>query len=146
MANQTNIQEDVVIWGKQFITRMEVRGYELDSFGHVNNAVYLNYLEQARWELVKEVGLLAEMKEKSLFAVVTSLTIKYIRELKLFDNIEIISKFTVARAPFLTFKHEILIAGFGKKACTAKVDLLLIDDQKIAHDCPNDILKRLMGS
>ena len=29
-------------------TRFEfnVRGYELDSFGHVNNAVYLNYLEQ----------------------------------------------------------------------------------------------------
>ena len=37
-------------------TRFEfnVRGYELDSFGHVNNAVYLNYLEQARWEMFLE--------------------------------------------------------------------------------------------
>ena len=29
---------------------VEVRSYELDSYNHVNNAVYLNYLEYARME------------------------------------------------------------------------------------------------
>jgi acyl-CoA thioester hydrolase len=33
-----------------------VRTYECDSYGHVNNANYLNYLEFARYELLKDVG------------------------------------------------------------------------------------------
>ena len=35
---------------------LQVRTYECDSYGHVNNANYLNYLEFARYELLREVG------------------------------------------------------------------------------------------
>jgi len=35
---------------------LKVRSYECDSNGHVNNANYLNYLEFARYELLKDVG------------------------------------------------------------------------------------------
>ena len=34
-----------------FSVDVPVRGYEVDAFHHVNNAVYLNWLEHARWEL-----------------------------------------------------------------------------------------------
>lgn len=37
--------------------RLRVRTYELDSFGHVNNAVYLQYFEQARDEYLRLMGL-----------------------------------------------------------------------------------------
>ena len=33
-----------------------VRTYECDSYEHVNNAVYLQYLEWARWEYLKDIG------------------------------------------------------------------------------------------
>ena len=33
-----------------------VRTYECDAYGHVNNATYLNYLEYARSEFLKDVG------------------------------------------------------------------------------------------
>jgi len=33
---------------KKFTQSLKVRSYELDSQGHVNYAVYLNYLEYAR--------------------------------------------------------------------------------------------------
>ena len=36
--------------------KLAVRTYECDSYGHVNNANYLNYLEFARYELLKTVG------------------------------------------------------------------------------------------
>ena len=36
--------------------RLIVRTYECDSYGHVNNANYLNYLEVARYEMLRDVG------------------------------------------------------------------------------------------
>jgi acyl-CoA thioester hydrolase len=36
--------------------QLEVRTYENDSYGHVNNAVYLNYLEYARGRLLADNG------------------------------------------------------------------------------------------
>jgi acyl-CoA thioester hydrolase len=35
---------------------LQVRSYECDSYGHVNNANYLNYLEFARYEFLKAIG------------------------------------------------------------------------------------------
>ena len=36
--------------------RLIVRTYECDSYGHVNNANYLHYLEFARYEFLRDVG------------------------------------------------------------------------------------------
>jgi acyl-CoA thioester hydrolase len=36
------------------ISKLAVRSYECDSYSHVNNAVYLNYLEYARMEFLKD--------------------------------------------------------------------------------------------
>jgi acyl-CoA thioester hydrolase len=35
---------------------LTVRTYECDSYGHVNNANYLNYLEFARYEFLRSIG------------------------------------------------------------------------------------------
>ncbi len=40
-----------------FETPFTVRSYELDSLGHVNNAVFLSYLEEATFLLLAEHGL-----------------------------------------------------------------------------------------
>ena len=57
---------------KEFVLDFEVRDYELDQFGVVNNAVYLNYLEHARFKALAEAGfswdVLAE-KQWSIFVV-----------------------------------------------------------------------------
>lgn len=35
---------------------LQVRSYEIDSLGHVNNAVYMNYFELARIDYFKQIG------------------------------------------------------------------------------------------
>jgi acyl-CoA thioester hydrolase len=35
---------------------LQVRTYECDNYGHVNNANYLNYLEYARYEFLKAIN------------------------------------------------------------------------------------------
>jgi len=44
----------------QFTTRLRVRRYEMDALGHVNNAVYLNYLEHVAVEHSESLGLTYE--------------------------------------------------------------------------------------
>ena len=38
-------------------TEISVRSYELDFYGVVNNAVYLHYLEEARLDLLRQLGI-----------------------------------------------------------------------------------------
>ncbi len=40
-----------------FTYRFRVRPYDCDAYGHVNNAIYLNYLETGRLEMVRHQGL-----------------------------------------------------------------------------------------
>lgn len=119
--------------------KTEVRGYELDSYGHVNNAVYISYTEQARWEVLKNAGLLKSFLDKDLLLVVTETNIRYMRELKLFDNIEIITKIKF-EAPYLVFIHDILNLTDHIKAAKAEVKTLLIDKDRIPQDIPAELL------
>lgn len=50
----TDGAEPVDPW--RFTTRIPVRQYELDVLGHVNNAVYLNWIEQAAVDHVEALG------------------------------------------------------------------------------------------
>ncbi len=46
-----------VALAENFILDFRVRDYELDQYGVVNNAVYLNYLEHTRHEFMISVGV-----------------------------------------------------------------------------------------
>jgi acyl-CoA thioester hydrolase len=57
---------------------LRVRSYECDSYGHVNNAVYLNYLEYARHEYLKAIDLpLAELRAGGFSMLVVEIAIHY---------------------------------------------------------------------
>jgi acyl-CoA thioester hydrolase len=49
---------------QQFTTTLRVRHYEMDALGHVNNAVYLHYLEQAAIEHSEQLGLTLEAYQR----------------------------------------------------------------------------------
>lgn len=123
----------------KYTYKTEVRGYELDSYGHVNNAVYLSYTEQARWDILRNAGLLESFLDKNLLLVVTETNIKYMRELKLFDEIEILTTIKI-EAPYLVFYHDILNLTDKNKAAKAEVKTLLIDKDRIPQDISEELL------
>ena len=119
--------------------KTEVRGYELDSYGHVNNAIYVNYTEQARWEILKEAGLLDSFLKRNLLLVVAETNIRYMRELKLFDQVEIESTIKF-EAPYLVFYQDINNLTDNLKSAKAIVRTLLIDKERIPQDIPEELL------
>ena len=71
-------------------TRIKVRSYELDFFQHVNNAVYLNYIEQARVELLQNAGFtLDDFLSQKILPVVVNVNINYRRASHLNDELVI---------------------------------------------------------
>jgi len=74
----------------EFEYYLTVRGYELDSFGHVNNSVYLNYIEQASGKMLPKVRAhFCSFKKGKLFLPLFEINIRYIPEAKLFDELVI---------------------------------------------------------
>jgi acyl-CoA thioester hydrolase len=49
--------------GFPFVHREVVRYRDADAFGHVNNAVYLTYLEQARNAYLRQLGLIETIQD-----------------------------------------------------------------------------------
>ncbi len=120
---------------KRHQTLIKVRGYELDSYGHVNNAVYVQYLEQARWEFIRDLKLLESITEKELLLVVIETTIKYIREANLFDEL-IIETACHSEEPFLIFRQRIINCENHLSVSRAKVRTLFVDKKRIPQDIP----------
>lgn len=89
-------------------TEILVRGYELDSYGHVNHAVYLNYLEHARWEAMREAGITLEtMRDWGAWAVVGGLEISYLRPCFLGDRLEVATEAVERTRTSFTVSQEI---------------------------------------
>lgn len=73
-----------------FSVPVTVRGYETDVQGHLNQSVYLNYAEHARWSLLRAAGITqAGLIGSGVGPVALETTIRYLRELLAGDEVEV---------------------------------------------------------
>jgi len=119
---------------------LEARGNELDSYGHVNNAVYLNYNEQARWDLFRQLDLLDQIITSGKKIVIVENHIKYIRQVKLFDKIVIETQMEKS-VHFLLFKHNLLNKKTGKSVAKAMVKSVFLGKNNKPCDIPESLLE-----
>ncbi len=67
-----------------------IRESHIDTFGHVNNATYLQIMEEARWQMITEQGYgLDKVRESQQGPVILEVNLKFLRELRLRENITI---------------------------------------------------------
>ena len=90
-----------------FSLKMEVRDYEVDYQGIVNNANYLHYLEHTRHEFCRGAGLtFAEMHRRGIDPVLARVTIDYRTPLRMGDTF--VSRLNISRrGPKFIFQQDI---------------------------------------
>lgn len=90
-----------------FSIEMQVRDYELDAEGIVNNANYLHYLEHTRHQFCTQNGIsFAEMQERGIIPVLNKVEIEYKTPLRSGDSF--VSKLNLERkGPRFVFYQDI---------------------------------------
>ncbi|MCD6245421.1 acyl-CoA thioesterase [candidate division WOR-3 bacterium] len=87
---------------------LKVKNYHIDSYGHVNNAVYLNYLEDARTYFLEKTGFnLHDLHNNGIDIVVSEVKIKYRKPAFLGDELTISGQFKVLSRYKSTWHHKI---------------------------------------
>ena len=109
-------------------TPLEVRGYELDSYGHVNNAIYLNYFEHGRWDLFKKLHLNDIIHDSNCIIVVTDTHVRYMREAKLYDELEVHTRM-MRQGPYLIFKQRIMNKQTGMAIARGEIKTIFLDNE-----------------
>ncbi|HLO84453.1 MAG TPA: thioesterase family protein [Nostocaceae cyanobacterium] len=93
---------------EKFKTLMRVRHYEMDALGHVNNAVYQNYLEQAAIEHSEHLGLTFDIyRELGGVFVMRRVEIDYLRPAVAGDTLEVTTWLKEIRGTRALRRYEI---------------------------------------
>ena len=123
-----------------YTLQMQVRDYELDSEGIVNNANYLHYLEHTRHRFCAENGIsFAEMQRRGIIPVLNKVEIEYKEPLRSDD--EFLSGINITKEGMkYVFHHEIYRVGDEKLCIRAKVESVSIVNGKLADYPPLEAL------
>lgn len=121
-----------------------VRGYETDVQGHLNQAVYLNYAEHARWSLLQEAGITQSgLVAQGVGPVALETTIKYRRELLAGDEVTVSCAFAWGGGKTFTIEQTITRTdGTVAAEITAVGGLLDLKERKLVAR-PQDTFREL---
>lgn len=121
-----------------------VRSYDLDSFGHVNNAIYLNYLEAARCEYMKQRGLsFNDFERWGAFPFVGRVEIKYKSPAKADDILEIKAHIHSWRRSSFMIDYDIYNQTTEKRCATAKMLFVYVDRNSKLTPVPEEFREKM---
>ena len=106
-----------------FHHNIQTRWKDMDSFGHINNAVYLTYIEDARTTLFKRWNLNSQNKS----VIVASLKIDYFTQIKHPSKLIIGSKISRIGNSSFDIQSAIFIDGLKKPAALSLVICVCYD-------------------
>ena len=129
---------------QRFTTKLRVRYHEMDALGHVNNAVYQHYLEQAAIEHSEHLGFNHQKyQELGGVFVMRRVELDYLRPAIAGDTLEVTTWLQQLRGPRAIRRYEIRKQGEDQLLVTAEVLWVWVDTQAMR---PRAIPRQLLDA
>lgn len=108
-------------------TQIKVRGYHLDVYQNVNNARYLEFLEEARWDGLESSPAFHWMTSHNIAFVVVNININYRRPAVLGDVLTVTSKLEQLNGKSGTLSQVVTLNPNGEVVADALITFVCID-------------------
>lgn len=109
---------------------IKVRGYHLDLFGHVNNARYLEFLEEARWAAFEKSVDLHELAQKGYAFTVVNININYRRAAVMNDVLQVETHISRWGRRSAVIRQRVKLKDTDTVVADADVTFVIYDTQK----------------
>lgn len=110
------------------MTKIVIRGYHLDAYRHVNNARYLEFLEEARWQYLDQINK-TELDKYDFSFIVVNININYRKSVTVGDTINISTEIERIGNTSMTFSQKIMEEGTNDLVCDASVTFVILDNK-----------------
>ncbi|MRS15678.1 YbgC/FadM family acyl-CoA thioesterase [Enterobacteriaceae bacterium RIT691] len=108
-------------------TQIKVRGYHMDVYQHVNNARYLEFLEEARWDGLESSAGFQWMTKHHIAFIVVNININYRRPAVLGDVLTVTSKVQQLNSKSGVLSQVITLEPEGEIVADAQITFVCID-------------------
>ena len=108
-------------------TLIKVRGYHLDIYQHVNNARYLEFLEEARWSYLEDSGDVAFFEQLNLAWVIVNININYRQAATNGQTLAIQSQFSKVGSKSAVIHQTMTIEGSNTLVADADITFVCLD-------------------
>ena len=129
-------------------TPITVRSSELDSFGHVNHAVFLHYLEHGRFESLQSAGLSwSKLDETGRSIFVVRIEADYLEEVKRGQKLLVRTWAQSFRRTSMVLEQEIVrVEDPESIVLQAAITAVWIGADRRPQRVPDEVRKNLLGT
>ena len=106
---------------------IKVRGYHLDLFRHVNNARYLEFLEEARWSFLETTDNMTLLETRGYAFAVVNININYRRAAYLGEVLRIATAVKSVGARSCVMHQSVTLQDDGTPIADADVTFVIVD-------------------
>lgn len=106
---------------------IKVRGFHIDVFSHVNNARYLEFMEEARWVVLEKYIGLKKMASKGIIFIVVNININYRRPASIGNVLELYIDLNRIGKKSAVFFQELRLKGTNIIVADAEVTFVFAD-------------------
>lgn len=124
-------------------TEIKIRGYHTDLYQHVNNARYLEFLEEARWQLLEDHMDLESFMEKEFLFFVVNINISYKSQARVNDLIRIRSGLGKIGNKSAVVHQQAFNLTTGQVCVDADITFVLSDSKGKALKLEGEVLETL---
>ena len=121
-------------------SHFRVRSYELDSLGHLNHAVFLNYFEQARFDTLEQVGISpSELETRGWGVHVVRVEVDFRRECQQGDALIVRTEVESMRNSSMVLRQTMERESSGEGVAEARVVTVWVRSGKGPMRIPEEV-------